>query len=201
MDLDRSTTPHGLLCLGFLLLGVGLQQVENPSFWYAFTGGWTLIWVIYLAKEIRYRLGHQRSILRIPRIQDSFFRMTSLVLGGIIVLGVSLVWAWQQALPPYLLFWLTVGMAFCLYGILYNPSGLIRIQQGRLQLLDLPEHLDPESLTAIEIHEDRLTFKQLPDKIIRNVVVQISPDWGERVERFFRTNLMHHQLRIENYVR
>ena len=192
---DDVKTIIGLVTSG--LIYAGFMFIDSPLISYFFLFLWILFWATNIYGKIRYRQGRAAYIL-VSTVNDEYSKLTSIILGVILIILVSFFQFWTGDLAPVKVLMFVTGLLILVNGILDLPKGRIEIKGTFLSISGLANKIELKDLKTLEITGKKIVLVKTDQKVIRidNFVIdQVS---ANKIIDYFRRNDNNIEIVIKN---
>lgn len=182
-----------------VVLIIVLIYWNSAFFSYLFWGVFFISMITSLIYKIQYRMG-KASYLLIPTYNDSFYKITSLVLGSIVIC-ITLITGYFYEYKIYSVVAICVGVIALFNGIFDVPDGKFKIEKNYIIIFSLSNVLDQNELISIEITSDKLLITDKNNNLIKINNLVIDREQSVLIEGYISNNRTNSNLEIMNSVR
>ncbi|MEZ4888424.1 MAG: hypothetical protein R3E32_27095 [Chitinophagales bacterium] len=184
-----------LILIGFFTSLFSDNPITNVFF--VFFLGIVLVYGVY--DKIRYRQGKYPNEIRYPTQNDTYYKVTSLTLGTIVILGavIWLVLTTELIFIPYI--GLVMGGLVLANGILDFSNGKLKIENKHLDLLCDDKPIEIEEIESIYLLPNQLIVLGVNGKKITQTGLKLDEKWAVKIEEFLKQNTDNQKYEIRNH--
>ena len=170
-----------LITFGLVYLSV--LTIDNPVLCYIFLGIWVVYWGANVYSKIQYRKGNAEYLL-VPTINDEYSKMTSIILGIILITLGSIFAFWMPNIFQLNLIMFIVGILLFINGILDLPKGRIESDGKILSITGLKEKIEIKNIETLEIITNKIIITDNINKVTRIDNFNLDLNYAERIRGY-----------------
>jgi hypothetical protein len=171
-------------------------MIDNPIV--AIISGvfWLFVWSLNIYDKIKYRSKKYPNEIRFPTQNDSYFKITSLSLGGMLTVGMII---WLTLMTEYTLipvFGLLAGILILINGIIDVPKGQLKFDNSNLKLIGIKEGVEISDIRYINIDNDMITVHKDKDSSVKLDRLELNEKWISKISDFLKLKLNNDEVKI-----
>jgi|GEM_PF-5705104 len=184
-----------------ILIYFGITSYDAPFVSYLAIGLCIIFWTYGLLEKYQYRKGKSNYIL-IPTNRDDYFKLTSCVLGVLIVVGCIVYSIFvSRSFNYFMALSIVAGLLVFINGVFDLPRARIEIKKKQFVIFGTKEKLNQSEVSEIEITNERLNFKQHSGKNILVDDLKLDKDSVKEVIQYIKDDVANKHIAIHNQVR
>jgi hypothetical protein len=157
---------------------------------------WLFVWSLNIYDKIKYRSKKYPNEIRFPTQNDSYFKITSLSLGGMLTVGMII---WLTLMTEYTLipvFGLLAGILILINGIIDVPKGQLKFDNSNLKLIGIKEGVEISDIRYINIDNDMITVHKDKDSSVKLDRLELNEKWISKISDFLKLKLNNDEVKI-----
>ena len=184
-----------------ILIYFGIASYDAPFISYLAIGLCILFWTYGLLEKYQYIKGKSSYIL-IPTNRDDYSKLTSCVLGVLIVVGCIVYSIFvSQSFTYFMALAIAAGLLIFINGIFDLPKARVEIKKGKFIILGANEKLNQSEVSEIEISNERINFKHNSGRNIFVDDLKLDKDSAQQVIQYIKADVANKHIALHNQVR
>ena len=183
--------------LSFMLIFLGVQEINNPVLSFVCIGLAMAYWGYNLYAKWEYRKG-KADYIHIPTQNDQFAKTTSVTLGLIVLAISSVAIVWTKSVNYKEVLGLAIGSLVLLNGLLDVPKGRMKVETNELRISGLNKAMDVRQLKEITIYRERILLTNRYEEVERVNYLAIDPVSSKLIENYISKKTI--DLKVVNHV-
>lgn len=157
--------------------------------------GWIVLWSFNIHNKLQYRSQAYPNELRIPTKNDTYHKMTSIIL-GVIILLLAVLWLiiGDFAIPPLL--GLPAGLVILINGMIDLPKGRLCIEDNLLKLSTDQQAIPIADIQSISLQSDKLIISGNTHSPIKQDHLELTEEWINQITEFLTAHLDDQKVSI-----
>ena len=152
-----------------------------------------------LLTSYNYRRGRLKHVV-FPVYNDDHSQFQSFFFSGALLIGLVIF----HYVGYTNIFWSCVCLFIILllfFSAIFNmPGGFLKVRSNKMSLYGVPETIEVEEVSAIDIYHDRIVVHGLKGKIWLSSSIKIDQTYAEKIVGYLSANLINHSVNINNQV-
>jgi hypothetical protein len=183
-----------------ILIYFGIASFDAPFISYLAIGLCVIAWTYGLLEKYQYRKGKSSYIL-IPTNRDDYSKLTSCVLGVLIVVGCIVYSVFiSKSFNYFMALSIIAGLLIFFNGLFDLPKARVEIKKNQFAILGKGK-LHQADVSEIEITNERLNFKHNSGQNLFVDDLKLDKDSVKKVIQYIKADAANKHIAIHNHVR
>jgi len=182
--------------LSYTALYFTISMIDNPIVAIISGGFWLFVWSFNIYDKIKYRNQKYQDEIRFPTQNNSYAKMTSLSLGGMLTIGMII---WITLMTEFTLIsivGLIAGLLILINGIIDIPKGQLKLENSKLKLIGLKEEIELSEVESINIDSNQITIRKEKNQTIKLDRLELNEKWTSKISDFLNEKLNTEEVKI-----
>jgi len=179
----------------FGIIYLSISSIDNPIVSILLSCLWIGYLIYNLYSKFQYRKGNANYI-RIPTVNDNFYKISSLIFGLIIcILSITAI-VWSDNLWIYGVVGFVVGLLIFCNGIFDLPKGILKMEGSEMNIVGIAETFDFRQIKELNIYKDRIVVTNINNQNKKLGNLDINLVAAEHIEKYIFNNSKESNFRI-----
>ena len=154
-------------------------------------------WSFNIYDKLQYRKHEFSNEIRFPTQNDSYFKVTSLTLGSLLIIGMIVTLLVMKEFSYLPIFGLIAGILILINGILDLPKGILKIENSTLKINRLIDGIELNEIHSINVNSNQIVInKKEEDAMIKLENLLLNEKWISIVIGFLNLTLETENIEI-----